>query len=62
MARFEKVLDEALKLEPDAPSQQRPDADWINEVERRARAAVQGAAGVPWAEAKTRVQTPPTGR
>jgi hypothetical protein len=78
MARFEKVLDEALKLEPDerarvvaellatlepdVPSQRRPDADWINEVERRARAAVQGSAGVSWDEAKKRIQTPPTGR
>jgi hypothetical protein len=75
MASIETVLDEALKLEPDdrarvvaellatlepdVPSQQRPGLEWIKEIERRTRAAVQGSAGASWAEAKKRIQTPP---
>ncbi len=69
----DQVLGEALKLapderarivaellatlEPDLPSQQRSEAEWIQEVERRARAAMAGSPGVSWAEARAQVQS-----
>jgi hypothetical protein len=73
MAGVDKVLVEALKLdpgerarvaaellatlEPDVPAQDRSDAEWIAEIERRARAAVQGTEGLPWPEARNKIQT-----
>jgi hypothetical protein len=69
----DRVLGEALKLapnerarivaellatlEPDLPSQGRTDAEWIQEVERRARAAIAGSPGMSWAEARAKVQS-----
>lgn len=74
----DRVLGEALKLapeerahvvaellatlEPDVPSQQRPEAEWILEVERRARAAVAGSLGLSWTEAQTQIQSRLSGR
>ena len=59
----DRVLGEALKLppderarivaellaslEPDVPSDRRTEAEWIDEIERRARAAIAGNPGVP---------------
>jgi len=39
-------------LEPDLPSQQRSQAEWIQEIERRARAAMAGSPGVSWTAAR----------
>ena len=44
-------------LEPDVPSQQRSEADWIQELERRARVAAAGSPGVSWTEARARIQS-----
>jgi putative addiction module component (TIGR02574 family) len=44
-------------LEPDLPSQRRSDAEWIQEIERRARAAMAGSPGVSWTEAREQVQS-----
>src|SRR5881397_1302931 len=41
-------------LEPDLPSERRSEGEWIQEIERRARAAIAGSPGVSWAEARTR--------
>jgi putative addiction module component (TIGR02574 family) len=70
---IDRVLEEALKLapeerarivsellaslEPDAPGDQRSEADWIRELERRARAAIAGTPGVPWTTARGQIQT-----
>jgi hypothetical protein len=43
-------------LEPDLPSQGRTDAEWIQEIERRARAAMAGSPGMSWTEARAKVQ------
>ncbi len=44
-------------LEPDLPSQRRSDEEWIQEVERRARAAMAGSPGVPWTEARDQIRS-----
>src|SRR5437870_12537943 len=44
-------------LEPDLPSERRSEGEWIQEIERRARAAIAGSPGVPWAEARNQVQS-----
>jgi hypothetical protein len=43
-------------LEPEVPSHQRAEAEWIREVERRARAAVGGSPGLSWVDARTQVE------
>lgn len=69
----DRLLDEALKLppderarivaellatlEPDLPSQRRSDAEWIQEIERRARAAMAGDPGVPWTVARDQIRS-----
>jgi putative addiction module component (TIGR02574 family) len=44
-------------LEPDSPSQRRTDDEWIQEIERRARAAMAGSPGVPWPEARDQIRS-----
>jgi putative addiction module component (TIGR02574 family) len=68
----DRLLEEALKLtpderarivaellatlEPDSPSQQRSDEEWLREIERRARAAVAGSPGVAWPDARDQIR------
>lgn len=68
----DRLLDEARKLtpderarivaellatlEPDLPSQRRSDEEWIQEIERRARAAIGGNPGLPWTEARDQIK------
>jgi putative addiction module component (TIGR02574 family) len=69
----DEVLEEALRLpaderarivaellatlEPDLPSEQRSEAEWIQEIERRVRAAVSGDdPGVSWAEVRAKIE------
>jgi putative addiction module component (TIGR02574 family) len=75
---IDRVLEEALKLapeerarivsellaslEPDTPGDQRTEADWIQELERRARAAMAGSPGVSWTTARDQIQTRLSGR
>jgi hypothetical protein len=49
------VVELLATLEPDAPSQQRDEGQWIAEIERRARAALAGSPGVSWADARSQV-------
>ena len=44
-------------LEPDVPSDRRTEAEWIDEIERRARAAIAGDPGVPWTTALGQIQS-----
>ena len=39
-------------LPPAEPGQERSDTPWLAEIERRARVAQAGAAGIPWEEAR----------
>jgi len=43
-------------LEPDLPSERRSEAEWVREIERRARAAMAGSPGVSWTEARDQVR------
>lgn len=43
-------------LEPDLPSH-RSDEEWIQEIERRARAAMTGSPGVSWTEARDQIRS-----
>ena len=49
--RTELVVELLDSLPPAEPGQERSDAQWLAEIERRARAAQAGAAGVSWEEA-----------
>ena len=49
-------------LEPDLPSERRSEAEWVREIERRARAAIAGSPGVSWAEARDQVRSRLSGR
>jgi putative addiction module component (TIGR02574 family) len=54
--RAELAGDLLATLEPDTPGEQRTEAEWIAEIERRARAALAGSPGVSWAEARAQIQ------
>ena len=49
-------------LEPDLPGERRSEAEWVREIERRARAAIAGSPGVSWAEARDQVRSRLSGR
>jgi hypothetical protein len=42
-------------LDPDVPGGRDREADWIAEIERRARAAIAGRPGVSWPEARAQI-------
>lgn len=42
-------------LEPDSATRSLSDSEWIAEIERRARAALAGRRGIPWDEARKRI-------
>ena len=53
-----KIVAELLAtLEPDLPGEGRSEGEWIQEIERRARAAIAGSPGVSWAEARNQIQS-----
>jgi putative addiction module component (TIGR02574 family) len=54
--RAELAGDLLATLEPDTPSEQRFEAEWIAEIERRACAAIAGNPGVSWAETRAQIQ------
>ena len=53
--RAELVIELLDSLPPTEPGQERSDTQWLAEIERRARAAQTGAAGVSWEEARNQV-------
>jgi hypothetical protein len=42
-------------LDPDVPGGQDREAEWIVEIERRARAAIAGSPAVSWPEARVQI-------
>ena len=54
--RARLVTDLLATLEPDVPSQDHSESEWIAEVERRARAAQAGEVGFTWSEARSEIQ------
>ena len=53
--RAELVIELLDSLPPTEPGQERSDTQWLAEIERRARAAETGTAGVSWEEARNQV-------
>ena len=53
--RARLVAELLATLEPDLPSEQRSDDEWIQEIERRVRAAIAGSPGVGWADARSQI-------
>jgi putative addiction module component (TIGR02574 family) len=53
--RAELVVELLDSLPSAEPGQERSDAQWLAEIERRARAAEAGVAGVSWEEARKQV-------
>ena len=53
--RAELVVELLDSLPSAEPGQERSDAQWLAEIERRARAAQAGALGIPWDEARKQV-------
>jgi hypothetical protein len=43
-------------LEPDVPTQKHDEAEWLREIERRARIAMAGDPGMSWTEARSQIQ------
>jgi hypothetical protein len=43
-------------LEPDVPTQKHDEAEWLREIERRARIAMAGDPGMSWTEARSQTQ------
>lgn len=60
--RVQLVVELLATLEPDTPGQRRSAAEWVQEVERRARAAVAGDPGISWADARAQIQSRLPGR
>jgi hypothetical protein len=54
--RARLVTELLAALEPELPSDARSEAEWIAEIERRARAAMAGSPGRTWAEARAEIQ------
>ena len=53
--RAELVVELLDSLPSAEPGQERSDAQWLAEIERRARTAQAGVAGVSWEEARKQV-------
>jgi putative addiction module component (TIGR02574 family) len=53
--RAKLVVELLDSLPPAEPGQERSDAQWLAEIERRARMAQAGAGGVSWEEARKQV-------
>ena len=51
------VADLLATLEPDLPSERRSESEWLEEIERRARAALAGSPGVSWSEARDQIRS-----
>jgi hypothetical protein len=50
------VVELLATLEPDTPSGQRGEGEWVKEVERRARAALDGSPAISWTEACAQIR------
>lgn len=59
--RAHLVAELLATLEPAVPVVDRADEEWIGEIERRARDARSGTPGVPWPEARKRIEKRITG-
>ena len=54
--RLELAIELLDSVMPEVPGRDRPDREWIEEIERRARAAASGTAGLSWQEVRTEIE------
>ena len=55
--RLELAIELLDSVMPEVPGRDRPDREWIEELERRARAAASGSPGLSWQEVKTEIES-----
>ncbi len=55
--RLELAIELLDSVMPEVPGLDRPDHEWIEEVERRARAASSGSPGLSWQEVRTEIES-----
>lgn len=55
--RLELALGLLGSVMPEVPGTDRPDHEWIEELERRARAASTGGPGLTWPEVRTEIES-----
>jgi hypothetical protein len=54
--RLELAMELLDSVMPEVPGRDRPDREWIEEIERRARAAASGEAGLSWQDVRTEIE------
>ena len=55
--RLELAIELLESVMPEVPGRDRPDHEWIEELERRARAASSGSPGVSWQDVRTEIES-----
>lgn len=55
--RLELAIELLDSVMPEVPGRDRPDREWIEELERRARAAASGSPGLSWQEVRTEIES-----
>jgi hypothetical protein len=55
--RLELALELLGSVMPEVPGSNRPDHEWIEELERRARAAASGSPGLSWPEVRSEIES-----
>jgi hypothetical protein len=55
--RLELAMELLGSVMPQVPGRDRPDREWIEEIERRARAASSGSPGLSWQDVRSEIET-----
>ena len=55
--RLELAIELLGSVVPEVPGTDRPDHEWIAEIERRAEAASSGSLGRPWREVRAEIES-----
>jgi putative addiction module component (TIGR02574 family) len=54
--RLELAMELLGSVIPEVPGLDRPDQEWIEEIERRARAAASGETGLSWQDVRAEIE------
>jgi len=54
--RLEVAMELLDSVMPEVPGRDRPEGEWIEEIERRARAAASGSPGLSWQDVRTEIE------
>jgi hypothetical protein len=55
--RLELAIELLGSVVPEVPGTDRPDHEWIEEIERRARAASNGSPGLAWQDVRAEIES-----